>query len=113
MNFFERDTQTALEAKEKAQWIAFAPVVFQVTRVLRETGILSVVSEEPGLTQEQIIVKTSLPEYGVRVLLEGALGIGLLIVKDEKYYSTKLSFFVMDDDLTRVNMDFIHDVCYK
>ena len=32
--------KSALAAKEAAQWIAFAPVVFQSARVLRESGIL-------------------------------------------------------------------------
>ena len=45
MNFFERDELTALQAKELAQWITFAPFVFQATRVLRNTGILKTVEE--------------------------------------------------------------------
>lgn len=113
MNFFETDTLTALQAKEKAQWIAFAPVVFQVTKVMRDTGILKAVLEEPGLTQNDIVERLSLPRYGVRVLMEGALGIGLLTERERKYYATKLATFILNDDLTRVNMDFIHDVCYQ
>lgn len=112
MNFFEKDTLTALEAKEKAQWIAFAPVVFQVTRVLRDSGILGEIMEKPGLTQEEIVDKLKLPPYGVRVLMESALGIGLLTERENKYYATKVASFIQNDDLTRVNMDFIQDVCY-
>lgn len=112
MNFFEKDTLTALEAKEKAQWIAFAPVVFQVTRVIRDSGILKEIMENPGLTQKEVVEKLNLPAYGVRVLMESALGIGLLTERDNKYYSTKLASFILNDDLTRVNMDFIQDVCY-
>src|SRR5688572_30490208 len=113
MNFFEKDTLTALQAKEKAQWIAFAPVVFQVTKVIRDTGILAAISENGGLTQKQVVEKLKLPEYGVRVLLESALGIGLLIIRDETYHATKMASFILHDHLTRVNMDFINDVCYK
>ncbi len=114
MNFFESDTLTALEAREKAQWIAFAPVVFQATRTLRDTGILSIVESKPeGITLDAIVETTGLPHYGVRVLVEAALGIGLLVCRDKHYFITKTTHFILHDQLTRVNLDFIHDVCYK
>jgi ubiquinone/menaquinone biosynthesis C-methylase UbiE len=114
MNFYEHDKLTALEAKEKAQWIAFAPVVFQTSRVLRDTGILNAVEKNvDGLSLEEIIEQVKLPLYGVRVLVEGALGIGLLTFRDGKYFITKTGSFLLHDRLTTVNMDFIHDVCYN
>jgi ubiquinone/menaquinone biosynthesis C-methylase UbiE len=113
MEFFEKDTLTALEAKEKAQWIAFAPVVFQTTRVLRDTGILKEIEINHGLTLEEIVSRVNLPHYGVRVLVEAALGIGLLTFKDDRYYTTKMATFILHDDLTKVNMDFVQDVCYQ
>ena len=45
MNFFEKDTKTAMEAIDLAQWIAFAPVVFQASIALRDLGILEVVEQ--------------------------------------------------------------------
>jgi ubiquinone/menaquinone biosynthesis C-methylase UbiE len=114
MNFFESDNTSALEAKEKAQWIAFAPVVFQSARVLRNTGILHAIEKNAdGLTLAQIVEEVKLPEYGVRVLAEAALGIGLLTEKDGIYKLTKTAFFLLHDRLTQVNLDFIHDVCYN
>ncbi len=113
MNFFDTDKLTALEAKEKAQWIAFAPVVFQVTKVIRDSGVLEFISENPGTTQEEIVAHVKMPAYGVRVLVESALGIGLLIEKEGKYSTTKMASFILHDHLTRVNMDFVHDVCYR
>jgi ubiquinone/menaquinone biosynthesis C-methylase UbiE len=114
MDFFESDTSSALEAKEKAQWIAFAPVVFQATRVLRDSGILAAVEEHPdGITLETIHKKVDLPFYGVRVLVEAALGIGLMTEKEGLYKLTKTSYFILHDKLTEVNLDFIQDVCYK
>jgi ubiquinone/menaquinone biosynthesis C-methylase UbiE len=114
MNFFESDDLSALESIEKAQWIAFAPVVFQTTRVLRDTGILQCVeSNKDGLTLAQIIDFVKLSEYGVRVLTEAALGIGLLTEKDGIYKITKTATFILHDRLTQVNLDFIHDVCYN
>lgn len=113
--FFETDTLKALQAKEKAQWIAFGPFVFQATRALRNTGILQIAQDnlKDGITLEEIAKQAKLPHYGTRVLVEAGLGIGLLICKNDLYYATKTTYFILNDDLTKVNMDFVHDVCYK
>jgi ubiquinone/menaquinone biosynthesis C-methylase UbiE len=115
MDFFSRDTRSALEAIDLAQWIAFAPVVFQASLALRDLGILENVaaSKTTGLTIEEIESKTNLPHYGVRVLVEAGLGIGLLLRNNEKYTITKTGMFLMNDAMTRVNMDFTQDVCYE
>ncbi|HTQ66850.1 MAG TPA: methyltransferase [Puia sp.] len=115
MNFFSKDKKSAFEAKALAQWIAFGPVIFQVTRVLRNSGILTAIEKSGtrGLTIEEIIEKVKLPHYGVRVLLEAGLGIGLIVINDNHYTITKTGHFIQHDPLTRVNMDFIHDVNYK
>jgi hypothetical protein len=116
MNFFHKDTRTALEAKQMAQWIAFGPVVFQVTRVLRDSQILQAIEESGsnGLRLEEIIEKVKLPRYGVRVLLESGLGIGLVFIDSQnRYLITRTGYFVCHDPLTTINMDFVHDVCYK
>ena len=114
MDFFEHDGLTALQAKEEAQRIAFAPFVFQATRVLRDCGILKALHENRnGLTFQQIIEKVNMPEYGVRVLVEAGLGMKLITLKDGVYHATKTAYFILKDELTRVNMDFVHDVCYQ
>ncbi|HEY4935350.1 MAG TPA: class I SAM-dependent methyltransferase [Puia sp.] len=115
MNFFKKDTKSALEAKGLVQWIAFGPVVFQVARVLRNTGVLRILLEKgsPGLTQDEIGEQVRLPAYGLRILLESALGIGLVVLNEEKYTITKTGTYIHNDPLTNVNMNFIHDVCYK
>jgi len=114
MNFFSEDDKSALQAKEYAQWIAFAPVVFQVSRILRESGILKLLQDAKtrGLSMDEIHENSKLHEYGVRILVEGSLGIGLSIKKDEKYFLTKAGHFILNDQLTKVNMDFVQDVCY-
>ena len=53
MKFFKRDGKSALEAKNLAQWIAFGPVIFQVARVMRNTGILRILLEKSALTLEE------------------------------------------------------------
>lgn len=114
MNFFEKEKLSALKAKEEAQWITFAPFVFQATRVLRNSGILTTVeAQREGITLEQLTAEVKLPAYGVRVLVEAALGIGLLTLDDGRYKITKTTYFILHDELTKVNMDFTHDVCYQ
>ncbi|MEP7165073.1 MAG: class I SAM-dependent methyltransferase [Ferruginibacter sp.] len=115
MNFFNSDKKTAFEAKEAALRIAYAPVIFQAARVLRNSGILKLIEDNDaaGIAIREIAAKLNLSVYGVRVLLESGLGIGLVIVNDEKYTLTKTGHFILNDPLTNVNMDFIHDVNYK
>lgn len=115
MDFFKEDKLTALESIEYAQWIAFAPMVFQASRLLRDKGILEVIqkNKKSGLSLEDICEKLSLKVYPVRVLLESGLGIGLVTRNEGKYYLTKTGHFLLNDGLTKANMDFTHDVCYQ
>ena len=115
MNFFSKDAKTAFEAITQAQYIAFAPVIFQATKALRDLEILKLIeaSGEVGITLQDINAKLKLSEYAIRVLLEAGLGIGLLIKNDEKYSITKTGLFILNDRMTRVNMNFINDVCYE
>ncbi len=115
MNFFKNDERNALESIEFAQYIAFAPVVFQATIALRDLGILAVIQNagKEGVTAEEIVTKTNLSAYGVRVLLEGGLGIGLVIINDDKYSLTKTGHYILQDEMTRSNMDFVQDICYR
>lgn len=115
MKFFTEDHKTAFEAVSQAQFIAFAPILFQATKALRDLGILAIVSKsgEEGITLQEVVPKTNLSEYSTRVLLEAGLGIGLLICKNDKYIITKTGVFILNDNMTRVNMDFSNDVCYK
>jgi len=115
MNFFKDDTKTAFEAKSEAQRIAYAPVVFQACRVLRVEGILEIVQKSgtTGLTLEEVVARGRLPRYGVKVLLEAGLGIGLFCLNEGRYTITKLGYFMLRDPMTRINMDVVHDVFYR
>lgn len=115
MNLFAHDPKTAYEAKAEAQRIAFAPVVFQTCRVLRTTGILEFVqrSGTAGLTMNEVVTQAALPRYGVKVLLESGLGIGLFCLNEGRFTLTKLGYFILRDPMTHANMDVVHDVCYR
>jgi len=115
MQFFEKDTRTAIEAQAHAQFIAWGPMVFQAARALRNLGILDHVgrSRTEGITLESLVEKTGVSTYGVRVLLEAGLGIGLVSVRDGKFTLTKTGYFILRDEMTQVQMDFVQDVCYQ
>ncbi len=115
MSFYKEDNKTALQAISDAQRIAFAPVMFQVARTIRNNGLLSILNENKnGIILEDLVEKSGISFYGVRVLMEASLGIGLVTKGDDNLYRiTKTGWFILHDEITRVNMDFIHDVCYQ
>ena len=115
MNHFDRDTLTALQAKQEAQRIAFAPFVFQASRALRDFGLLRQLQEagDAGLCLEDLQSRVGLSRYAVRVLVEAGLGIGLVIQRDGRLLLTKLGWYMQNDAMTRVNMDFTQDINYQ
>lgn len=115
MNHFIHDPHSALEAKQEAQKIAFAPFVFQASKALRDLGVLGAVEDagERGVSLVELQQQLPLSEYAVRVLVEAGLGIGLLIQGDGRYRLARLGWYLLNDRMTRVNMDFVHDVNYK
>ncbi|MBC7891264.1 MAG: SAM-dependent methyltransferase, partial [Sphingobacteriaceae bacterium] len=115
MTFFTKDTKTAFEARSEAMRISFGPVVFQSARVMRNSGILEILEKAgpAGLPMAEVVERVGLPPYGVRVLLESGLSIGLVTLAEGRFRITKTSHFLLHDELTRVNMDFVHDVCYR
>jgi hypothetical protein len=108
------DEKSALQAKFDAQKIAFAPIMFQAARALRELGILELIwkRRREGIELEEIADELELSVYGVKVLLEAGLSLELVRVEEGKYMLTKTGWYVLRDRLTRVNMDFTHDVNY-
>lgn len=111
---FETDKKSAIDAISQAQFIAFAPYIFQASVLLRDRKILAVVeaARKEGLTIEEVAEKVNMPHYAVRVLLEAGLGIGLVYRKEGRYMLSKTGHFFLNDPMTRVNTDFMRDVCY-
>ena len=115
MNPFPQEPRSALQAREHAQWIAFGPSAFQAARVLCTSGVLADIERigASGTTPEDVAARIELPLYGVRVLMEAGLGMGLLMQRETRYLSTKTAWFLLHDALTRANMNFTHDVTYR
>jgi len=112
---FGNDKRSAFSAKTEAQKIAFGPVMFQAARALVKLGILQQVGDKgpEGASSQEISQAIGISVYGVEVLLDAGLSMGIVMMRDEKYIMTKTGFFILNDQMTRVNMDFIHDVCYE
>lgn len=111
------NTSTALDALEKAHWIAFAPFVFQASVSLRNLRILDHIFENRrsgGTTATDISEKLSLSRYGVEVLLEIAETSGIVQKDvDHKYQLTKVGYFLNYNQTAGVNLNFTNDICYK
>ena len=109
------DKKSAVQAKFDAQKIAFAPIMFQAARALCSLGILSLIHDNrnSGLTLAEISEKTKIPIYGIKVLIEAGLSLEVLMLKNDKLFITKTGWFLLNDPLTKVNMDFTHDVNYE
>jgi ubiquinone/menaquinone biosynthesis C-methylase UbiE len=111
-----QDSLDASQAKKEAQKLTFYPMMFQASRVMRSLGILQEVYENrrKGITPEEIANKLKLPYYGVNLLLETGLTIGLVHLKEENIYTlSNMGYFLLIDKATIVNLNFSHDVCYK
>ena len=119
MTDYYSDKMRAIDAKTKAQEIAFAPLAFQTVLALRNLGMLKSINDagDAGLPAEAVAEKAGVSLYGAKVLLEFALGMGVVKlvpeVREERYVLSKTGWFFLEDDMTRVNMDFVNDICYK
>ena len=123
MNLFDNEVQrychenlSAREAQRQAQFIAWAPMVFQVSRLMLKYGILSMLRDRSeGMTIEEIKEESKLSTYAVKILMEASLSIGTVLVdpKTDRYSLSKTGWFLLTDESTRVNVDFNHDVNYR
>jgi len=111
-NDFNRDS---VAARAAAQALAFGPLVFQAARVLRDSGALSELMKrrDTGATDVEVAEFAQMSLYSARVLLEAALVAGMLELEDGRYRITLMGRMVQRDRMTRINMDFVHDVCYQ
>lgn len=123
MNLFKSESDrytkehlSAREAQRQAEFIAWSPVIFQVSRLMVKFGILDLLRDsDQGMTIDELRQSTQLSEYALKILLEASLSIGtVLIDKDTDRYSlSKTGWFLLTDPATKVNIDFNHDVNYR
>ena len=106
-NQYDKEPLTAVEAQRLAQEIAFGPIVFQVSRLMLKFGIFQLLADErAGMTQEEISKACGLSSYATQVLLEASLTIGTVLQHENRYRLAKAGWFLLNDKMVRVNMDF-------
>ena len=113
---FSKDNYRASEAQSLAYLIAFGPSVFQTARLMLKYGIFRMLEEsENGLTQHEIAMHTGLSEYAAKCLLESSLTTGTVLINlDNNCYTlSKVGWFLLNDQMLRVDIDFNHDVNYQ
>lgn len=112
---YTEEQLSARDAQRLAEFIAFGPVVFQVSRLMIKFGIFTLLrNSDDGLTREEISDKTGLSNYAVKVLTDASLTIGSILLEPEtdRFSLSKTGWFLLNDPATRVNIDFNHDVNY-
>lgn len=113
-SFFKDRDYHAFTALEKAHFLSFAPYAFQASVLLRDYGILTMLQQKnEGLSMQEIIAQVSISDYGVRILLEAGIGIGLLYEENEKYIITKTGMMFNTDRMVVINTSFMRDICYE
>jgi ubiquinone/menaquinone biosynthesis C-methylase UbiE len=111
--FQNNDSKSALEAQYEAQKIAFAPIIFQVARSIRDLGILKLLFDyKKGLTIDEIEQQTNLSRYSIKILLETSLSADIVKKEEDKYLITKTGIFLLNDKMTNINMNYNHYVNY-
>ena len=113
---YSQEQLSAKEAQRLAEYIAWGPVIFQVSRLMVKWGILEELRDSAeGLTVAELKQKTKLSEYALKILLEASLSAGTVLIdtETERYTISKTGWFLLTDAATKANIDFNHDVNYR
>jgi len=112
MKDFGSDKKNVVQANLDAQKIAFAPMMFQAAKALRNLGILEYLFNKDKASIETIAAELKLSVYGVKVLLEAGLSLEMVYLRNGEFLLTKTGYFILRDKMTNINMDFTQDVNY-
>ena len=113
---YSKERLSAREAQEKAEWIAWGPIVFQVSRLMKKFGILEMLrNSDNGMTEAEVAEAAGLSRYAAKVMLEASLCIGTVLIDTDtdRYTLSKTGWCFITDPATNVNIDFNHDVNYE
>ncbi|MBK7277026.1 MAG: class I SAM-dependent methyltransferase [Betaproteobacteria bacterium] len=112
---FTPERQSAWNARYEAQRIAFGPVVFQCVRHAWKHGMLDAVARAggAGITTAELAATGRWTAYALKVVLESCLTGGVVRLAEGRWVLDKAGGCVLGDRMTQVNIDWIHDVCWK
>lgn len=113
-------SRKSLDPFLNAHRIAFSPLTFQAARIALSRGLLREVAaaKGAGVHAEDIAKATGVTRYAARVLLEGCLALDLVAVVDPspdglRFRITPSGRVFARDPLVAVNVNFVHDVCFR
>jgi len=110
-----REKMNAIEAISQAQMLAFYPIVFQAVIAAKRLGILEFLNKNKGYNKIEDISKgTSISKYGIKVLLDMLCKVQVSERnEDDQFALGSVGFFMLHDEQTVINLDFVQDICYK
>jgi len=100
-----------VEALTAAQKLIFAPIAFQAVGAMLDLGIIEFLDKSP-VAEDEIISALNLDEYTVRTLLQIGVLNGLVQSSENLYSLTRLGKVFLYDEMTKINFNYVKDVCY-
>jgi hypothetical protein len=106
---------TAVQAKMEAQKIAFSAITFEAVVCLLRLDILKLISKagQQGISSNDLAEELGLSKYGVQVLLDTGLTMKLIWMNEDRYVLDKVGHFLLEDEMSQINVNFAQDVCYE
>jgi SAM-dependent methyltransferase/predicted transcriptional regulator len=102
------------KAYRRAHSLAFSPLLFQAAMSARNMGVLDAVhaAASEGISPTDVATKAGVSYYAARVLLEGCLALELVTHDGARYRITDTGHLWLFDEMTKINANFVQDVCY-
>lgn len=107
----KRHISPRIKALSDAQKIAFAPLTFQAVNTMLKFGILKFIDENPS-TINEIMEHCKTSKYTTETLLEVGCICNVVTKTDEKYRTSLVGSAFLQNEMTKVNFNFVNDVCY-
>jgi hypothetical protein len=106
---------SAFDAISKSQEIVYSPMIFQTVYVLVNHNILKFIEDcKNGIAFNDLIKKTDFNDYALGLLLDVAVSASIIYLDDNGlYHLSKIGYFLQNDRMTRISLDFVKHVCYR
>jgi hypothetical protein len=108
------EPESAVEARAEALRLAFAPLMFHAVCALRDFGVLDFgwANKDRGVKRAEVAEHAGISLYAATVLLEAGLAARAFRLEGDTFFLTRVGHFLLNDEMTRVNIAFARDVCY-
>ncbi|MFX6945451.1 hypothetical protein ABTH53_20560, partial [Acinetobacter baumannii] len=78
-------------------------------------GMLQALAEagDAGCSVDALAATGRWAHYALKVALESCLSAGVVCLREGRYVLDKTGYCVLSDAITQINLNFVHDVCYR